>query len=375
MVMETMYLSFKIKFLVLIMMLFSASLSFAAIGSITQQKGPAAEINRNKNKLEASKGTELESNDIIKTAKTKLELTFEDDTKVAINEQSKLMIDDFVYDPNNKATGKLAMKVALGTVRYASGAIAHNNRKSVSLKTPTATIAVRGTDFTMTVDEVGKSLVILLPTCPDPKKPDECFAGEIEVATDVGSVILNQAFQATVVSSASLMPTKPKLVNIRPELIDNILIISPPYEMRTAVYVDQAGENENYLDADFLDFKDLTEDLLASDEQLKYSKLDIDNLEQNFLDSFFSLIKTGLNQDELAEKDGVLPTVKDYSWIQYIYNEESIFLRSERPPHIVEINSGRDLDGVVTLVQDGVNAKLPVNGGSSDVVINITQSQ
>jgi len=355
-------------------MLFVALPSYAGIGTITEQVGAAAEIDRNKTKLTANKGTSLESNDVVKTAQTKLGLTFEDNTKVAVNEQSKLLIDDFVYDPNNKSSGKLAMKVAMGTVRYASGAIAHNNNKAVAIKTPTATIAVRGTDFTMTVDEIGKSLIILLPTCPDPKKPEECFTGEIEVSTDVGSVLMNQAFQATAVASASSAPTKPAIISIRPELIDNTLILSPPYEFRTAVHIDQAKDPSG-LDADLLEFKDLMEDLLASDDILKFSKLDINFLDQNFLDNFFNVVSTGLNDDALAERDGVLPNIKSYTWMQYAYNEETIFLRSERPPHIAEINGTRDLNGTVNLTQDGVQAAVLINAGGTNVVINITQSQ
>ena len=50
---------------------------------------------------------------------------------VAMTEQSKLIIDDFVYDPDAKK-GSLSMEVAAGTVRYASGKIAKNNRRNRS---------------------------------------------------------------------------------------------------------------------------------------------------------------------------------------------------------------------------------------------------
>ena len=85
-------------------------------------------------------------------------------TRVDVTEHSKLVIDEFVYDPNKK-TGKLSLKASLGTVRYASGQIAKNNPTSIKITTPTATIGVRGTDFSMTVDELGSSTIILLPSC------------------------------------------------------------------------------------------------------------------------------------------------------------------------------------------------------------------
>ena len=134
----------------------------AAIGTITEEKG-SGEIVRNKSKLDAKLNGGVESLDSILTAKGVIGITFEDNTKVRVTEHSKLVIDDFVYDPKAKGAGKLAMKVALGTVRYASGSVAKENAQNVNIRTPTATVAVRGTAFTMTVDEVGASMVVLLP--------------------------------------------------------------------------------------------------------------------------------------------------------------------------------------------------------------------
>lgn len=366
--------SFKTKLSTALLALsFVASPVFANVGSITEQVGPAADLKRDKNNIPAQKGTGLQMNDIISTAKTKLGLTFEDNTKVSITEQSKLMIDEFVYDAKSK-NGKLAMRVALGTVRYASGQVAHNNSENVKLRTPTATISVRGTDFTMTVDEIGRSLVILLPTCPDPKKPDDCWTGEIEVASDVGAVILNQAFQATVVATANQPPTRPTLLELDKGLIDNLLIVSPPPELRSSAYIDQAKEQFNFLDKDLLEFKELMKDLLAGQDFLKNSELDLNRLDREYLDDFFAISRTDLDVDEL-EQDPVLPTIRRYSWMQYVYNEDKIFLRSERPPHIAEVNGIRNMQGTITINQDGVNALLPVNDGGTNVVINIKQTQ
>ena len=155
-------------------------IAFANIGVVTSQIGKDANITRAKDNILVSEGIGINMNDTITTSKAKLKLRFEDDTKVSITQQSRLVIDDFVYDPSEPGTGKLAMNVAMGTVRYASGAIARNNRENVRLRTPTATIAVRGTDFTMTVDEIGRSLIILLPSCPDDNPANCCLKGLIK---------------------------------------------------------------------------------------------------------------------------------------------------------------------------------------------------
>jgi hypothetical protein len=346
----------------------------AAVGSITEQVGPTAQIERSKKQLEAGKGSGVEMNDTISTAKTKLGITFEDKTRVQLTEQSKLVIDDFVYDPK-KGSGKLAMNVAMGTVRYASGSIAHNSRENVKIKTPTATIAVRGTDFTMTVDEVGRSLVILLPSCPpNVKNKDECWVGEIEVGTDAGAVILNQAYQATVAASSNQPPSPPKIIDINESNINNMLIVSPPREVQQEARAAQNTMTFNFLDKDFFEYKELTKNFLE-DDVLKFSDLDINRLDAEYLDNLLDVLTKSLLGGDILDADPVLPTIKLYPWIQYAYNEERISLYSERPPHIAQINVERNADGWVNLNQDGIESKVQLNGGGSNVVFNIKQIQ
>ena len=349
--------------------------AYGAVGSVTEQAGTTAQIVRNKAKLDVNKGTGVEMNDVVSTANSKLGLTFQDNTKVKLTEQSKLLIDDFVYDPKKKDAGKLGMKVAIGTVRYASGQVAKNNPQAVALKTPTATIAVRGTDFTMTVDEVGKSLIILLPSCPENyKKQEECVVGEIEVSTDVGSVIMNQAFQATLASSRNQPPSPPKILNLTESQIDNLLIISPPKDIVDDKKKQSADPGRNYLDQDLLEYKELTKDYLLEDN-LKYSELDINRLDIEFLDNMLDLASKSLGQDYLEVPDGVLPNIKNYAWIPKAYNDENIYIYSERPPHVASVVVERNTNGMINLNQNGVEANIQLNSGGTGVVFNIKQSQ
>lgn len=216
------------------------SFSFAAgIGTVSETKGTSCEIQRGKNKLPGNKGADIESMDTYITGGCVSSITFKDDTKVRVTENSRLLIDDFVFDPKKSSSGKLALKVAMGTVRYASGQVAKNNPQAVDIKTPTATIAVRGTDFNMTVDETGQSLVILVPSCKDEKdvkkyelEENRCKVGKIDVTTLAGTVSLDEAFQATYVMSAMQAPTPPVVLNMVEGKIGNNLIISKPNEIQ-----------------------------------------------------------------------------------------------------------------------------------------------
>jgi hypothetical protein len=347
----------------------------ATVGSITEQTGAAAQIERSKTKLTANKGTGVEMNDALTTAKTKIGITFQDNTRVQINEQSRLVIDDFVYDPKNADAGKLGMKVALGTVRYASGQIAKNNPQKVAIKTPTATIAVRGTDFTMTVDEVGKSLIILLPSCPpNYKKEEECIVGIIEVSTDAGMVILNQAFQATVAASASSPPSEPKIIDLNESGINNMLIVSPPREVAAAMSSEKPAENDNGLSTDFLEYRELTKNQLE-DDLLKVENLDTVALNRDYLDNLLDITTGAMLAGAFDEDDPVLPNIRQFPWIPKVYNEETIAVYSDRSPHIASINVERDVNGIANIMQDGVGGGIIFNGGGTNVVFNIAQTQ
>lgn len=212
------------------------------IGKVTENKGTACEVERNKKKLSGIKGADIESLDTYSTQACVSTLTFTDDTKVKVTENSRLLIDDFVFDPKKSDAGKLALKVGMGTVRYASGQIAKNNPQQVAVKTPTATIAVRGTDFSMTVDEAGQSLVVLLPSCKDEGEQkkyeleeNRCKVGKIEVSTDAGKVVLDQAFHATYVTSTTMMPTPATIINTIESKINNNLILVKPHEVSNAI--------------------------------------------------------------------------------------------------------------------------------------------
>lgn len=254
--------------------------SFAdSIGGVIKHEGNADIERTDGENVEASQDLDIFTYDTVKTGKGKVAIGFIDDTRVDVTQHSKLIIDEFVYDPNTKK-GKLSLKAALGTVRYASGQIAKTSAANVQIKTPTATIGVRGTDFSMTIDEVGSSTIILLPSCDT---NGNCFVGEITVDSDAGQVIMNQAFQATVVDTISSRPLKPVILDLEESLINNLLIISQPREIAEAIQNTEFNKVATALDIDFLKFEELEIDYLEIEEDQYVTMLDTDFLDQNFL--------------------------------------------------------------------------------------------
>ena len=213
----------------LITCLLLAGSAWAEIGSVTESSGTAI-IKRGKDTIQIVKGTEIKTNDKIETKNGKVKIVLKDDTNVTVTESSSLIIDDFVYDPKSGA-GKLGLKAAAGTVRYVSGSIA-KDPKNVKINTPTAAIAVRGTDFVMAVSETGASMIMLMPTCEIEQninlKGMTCGSGAIDVETPAGIVKLNRPYQATLVETLNGIPSPAVVVALNGMAIGNNLMVNPP---------------------------------------------------------------------------------------------------------------------------------------------------
>jgi len=251
------------KWLVLLTFIIIPQFSLAdSIGTVTELNGSGV-IERDNEAVGDTEGTPLEAMDVAITERGKMRLDFIDDTRVDVRDNSRLIIDDFVYDPAT-GTGKLDMRAALGTVRYASGQIAKNSRQNVRIRTPSATISVRGTDFIMVVDEIGGSMITLLPSCD---VEGYCVTGEIKVETDAGFVLMNQAFQATQVSHGGQRPSPPIIIGLDEEQINNMLIVRKrsPIEEEEQEIQRRARKMFDFLGIDALDFDGLDEDALVDD--------------------------------------------------------------------------------------------------------------
>lgn len=242
------YKSIKKTQLGILSLLFITGIAYAdSIGDIVESTG-VSQIVRNNEEIKVSKHIPIELNDEAKTGNGRMLIEFLDKAQLSLKEHSEVLIDEIYYDPD-PSLSKMSMKFTMGTARFASGRLGLVNKANIDIKTPTASIAVRGTDFTTTVDELGRSLIILLPDeNGDP-------SGEIVVSNEGGVVTLNEAYAATMVSSLDSSPTQSIKVNgITPSLIDNMFIVSPPEEVKERIkeeMADDTNEDQGLLDVDF----------------------------------------------------------------------------------------------------------------------------
>ena len=252
------------------LLLFIAIQAQANIGSVTDFTGSAAiERDEGFEVYDVEKDLGVEMMDVVATAMGKVRIEFLDETLVDVTEHSRLIIDDFVYDPES-GEGSLGLKASLGTIRYASGKIAKNSRQNVVITTPSAVIGVNGTDFAMIVNEIGGSMITLLPSCDS---SGLCVVGEISVTTDMGYVIMTQAFETTYADSAGVRPSKPVILDLDEEMMTNLLIIREVKEVDPdgALAAEEAKKKlSDILGVDFLSTDALLADVLDEDKEERW---------------------------------------------------------------------------------------------------------
>ena len=293
------------------------------IGTISELRGNGEVVRQGTtDKLLAELALGIASYDDVRTGNGRMAIEFLDSSVVRLTEHSKIVIDDFVYDPDpNKS--KLALNMASGTARFITGRLAGIKKENIFIKTPSATIGIRGTDFTTTVDELGRSLVILLPDAMGNA------SGEISVTTWSGTEILDKPFQATMVSTFESQPTKAVVLgNLTLALIDNMLIVNKPPAIVEAE-AEQRGESTSDLDRDFFeDAPDLDKDFLEEEEEI--TRLDIDLLSFDFLVDLLAMMDTGSKKKKEAggelqgiELSGIIPgfdpELQTYTFVEGSY--------------------------------------------------------
>lgn len=354
----------QVPAIIIILLSFSQT-SWASVGRVAEQTGPT-EIVRDKKSIASGVNAAVLMNDTIVTARAKARLEFVDKTTVNITEQSKITIDEFVYDPK-AGSGKLAMKMVQGTARYASGQIAKNSPQNVNVTTPTATVAVRGTDFSMTVDELGRSLVMLLPSCDN----RGCVTGAIVVSNDAGSVLMDIAYQATLVTSLNSPPTAPVIVTIDQVNINNLLIIAPPPEIVAESEREKTSQQRTALDVNFLNRDLLKYDELDQDQLKKFVELDMNLLDVDLLVNMLDLSNQQLaaSQEAMLAEKTLLPNYSAASGLTYgLSEDESRLVLRKQAAHIAQVTVGLEADIVLNITQDGAPLTQQVNRGGTTTI-------
>ena len=375
----------KTQLTIVSLLLFISGVGFAdPIGDIVESTG-IGQIVRNNETIPHSVGYGVELYDSAETVNGRMKIQFLDKEFLDLIEHTLVFIDEVYYDPN-PSLSKMSLRMVQGTARFASGQGQKIKKANIDISTPTAQIAINGTDFTTTIDELGRTLVILLPD-EDGVTP----SGEIVVSNEGGSVTLNQAYQATMVSTIETPPTSSVVINnLTTSMIDNMFIVAPPTEVQEAVE-EQAREDMNddsgVLDVDFLEFNELEKDYddYANDPDYdaRGNRLDIDFLDVDFLTDVLDVVEeltrtTASLADKQATTGGINLQGAVFGFnkdSQYnIFEEDGNLVFFREVNGVIEIIIANGNSGFIDTRVEGYDGIIEFGNGDPSIQIFINQS-
>jgi hypothetical protein len=130
-------------------------------------------------------GTPVHMKDKIRTGRNaRLEVTFSDDTTLTVGENALMVVDRYVFDPG-ASTGVLALNASRGAMRFATGKLGKMKNKDITVATPGAALAVRGTVFWAGLIDLQYGVLLLSKT------------GRVDVGNSGGEVTLSAPGQGT----------------------------------------------------------------------------------------------------------------------------------------------------------------------------------
>lgn len=361
------------------MFTFMGSVYADSIGDIVESTGIGG-IVRNNETLPHDIGSDIVLYDEARTGNGRMLIEFLDKEELALTEHTQVYIDEVYYDPN-PSLSKMSIRMVQGTARFASGNGKKINKANIDITTPTAQIAINGTDFTTTIDELGRSLVVLLPD------DNGQASGEIVVINEGGEQILNEPYQATMVSSFETPPTVAVTIqNITPSMINNMFIVNPPQEVKIAVQEqaqDDLDKDQGILEVDFLEFNDLeTDELKETEEDLEYSALDIDALNVDLLRDVLDVVEALDKKIRGSSSDGASGSIgsfrvdgavqglnQDSQYNVFIEDEKLVFFRDVNGVIEIAFDSGSNVY-LETIVEGYEGIILIGDGDDSRIIIN-----
>ena len=166
----------------------------AEVGSISEVESKAQIVSSTAT-TPAVVGAPVHLNDELRTGTDGLlQVTFSDDTVLTLGENASVVIDRYVFDPD-QGIGEVLLQTTQGALRFATGRLKELHEKTITVATPVADIGIRGTEFWAGLIDEEYSVLLL--------------EGAISVNNQAGSVTLSTPGQGTQIRSRFEAPRSP----------------------------------------------------------------------------------------------------------------------------------------------------------------------
>lgn len=123
------------------------------------------------------KGGELQVGETVDTREGRAQMRFRDGALVSLQPQTQFRVDNFVFDNRGSQNESAVMSLLKGGLRTITGLVGRTNREGYKLQTATATVGIRGTEFSVAYDAGGSVTMFVA-------------GGAIDVTNQTGTVVV-----------------------------------------------------------------------------------------------------------------------------------------------------------------------------------------
>ena len=155
---------------------------------------------------ELEEGDPIYQGDIVETGEDgEVAIIFIDESAFSLGDGGRMVIDEMVFNPS-EGEGSSSVSLVQGAFSFVSGQIAKTDPNAMSLKTPVATIGIRGTIAGKAAPEGEENTLTLLPDASG-------TTGEITMTNAAGTVVMNTVGATVAVSSFNQPPPPPTILS------------------------------------------------------------------------------------------------------------------------------------------------------------------
>ncbi len=178
-----------------------------SIGEVSSLTGVAKAKRVDGNEFNLSNGDPVFQGDTITVSNSgAIGLTFLDKTTLSLSEGGKMLLDELVYNPET-GDGNMTIDMVEGAFSFISGEIAKTGEDAMTIKTPVATIGIRGTTV------AGKAAVEGNENSFTLLQDADGGVGQISISNAGGTQILEQVGATTSVVSFNAPPPPPIILS------------------------------------------------------------------------------------------------------------------------------------------------------------------
>ena len=168
---------------------FPASAFAAEVARVQFAAGQASATTADGRVRTLARGADINEGDTVNTEQGRVQLKFRDGALVSLQPRTAFRIDEYAFRGTADGSEKGFFSLLRGGLRTITGVIGRSNNDSYRVRTQTATIGIRGTEY---IAQVGNSLNVSVG------------GGRIALTNDAGTFIIEQGQSAYVADSKSL---------------------------------------------------------------------------------------------------------------------------------------------------------------------------